>query len=277
MKNETQAAQSRPRTAGGLGTFLSAGIVLASAGLLGAAARPLQDIPGEDNSLKETRLTMEKWIETEQILSRERREWQQGREILVGRLELVRREVAELEESIGQAEASLREAEAKTAELTQRSQYLGDVSAHLASVVTALEGEVRRLLRSMPDPIQLRLEPLTSRIVDDPSAKRISVAERYQNVLGILNELNKANNELNVVYEVHTLEDGRPSEVQALYVGLAQAYFVSASGAAGIGRPTEAGWQWQSLRAASSDINRAIEIIQGKHSPAFVPLPVQIQ
>src|SRR4030095_6383145 len=50
----------------------------------------------EDPSLEEARLTMSKWIETQQIISKERNDWQQGKEILLGRLELVRKETSTL-------------------------------------------------------------------------------------------------------------------------------------------------------------------------------------
>ena len=96
-------------------------------------------------------------------------------------------------------------------------------------------------------------------------------------MLGILNELNKANNEITVSYEVHDLADGKPSEVQAIYVGLAQAYYVSASGEAGIGRPARDGWKWEPSKAVAGDVLMALEILQGKHTPAFVPLPVKLQ
>ena len=275
MNQSPDRQRAGPRAGRGLavsGAALLGVLLLSSAG---RSARQSSD--GDQRSLAETRLSMEKWLETEQILSRERKDWQQEREILLGRLELMRREVGLLEESLAEARAKKLESERKKGELTVRNQELTGIGERLAAVVTGTESEVERLLVAMPDPIRLRLEPLSSRIVDDPVQKRISVAERYQNVLGILNELNKANNEINVVYEVHTLEDGRPSEVQAIYVGLAQAYFVSAGGSAGIGRPSATGWQWQSSRTAAGDILTALEILQGKHSPAFVPLPVQIQ
>jgi hypothetical protein len=275
MNQSPDRQRAGPRAGRGLavsGAALLGVLLLSSAG---RSARQSSD--GDQRSLAETRLSMEKWLETEQILSRERKDWQQEREILLGRLELLRHEVGLLEESLAEARAKKLESERKKGELTVRNQELTGIGERLAAVVTGTESEVERLLVAMPDPIRLRLEPLSSRIVDDPVLKRISVAERYQNVLGILNELNKANNEINVVYEVHTLEDGRPSEVQVIYVGLAQAYFVSAGGAAGIGRPSATGWQWQSSRTAAGDILTALEILQGKHSPAFVPLPVQIQ
>jgi hypothetical protein len=109
------------------------------------------------------------------------------------------------------------------------------------------------------------------------AAEKVSVAERYQNVLGILNEIGKATTEVTVSYETRTLADGRRSEVQVIYVGLAQAYFVSPTGEAGIGHPTPDGWKWAPSNEIGGDVLKALEIMQGKHVPAFVPVPVKIQ
>ena len=46
-----------------------------------------KDVPGANKAaptLDETRLTLSKWIETQQIISKERNDWQQGKEILQG-------------------------------------------------------------------------------------------------------------------------------------------------------------------------------------------------
>lgn len=228
-------------------------------------------------TLEEIRLIMGKWVETQQIISKERNDWQQGKEILLGRLELVKKESAGLEEKIQQAQASVAETDAKRDALQVENDQVKAVGAQLTEAVTRMEAEVRRLFKTMPEPIQTKLQPLYQRIPEDPANTRASVAERFQNVLGILNEVNKANTEITVGYEVHTLADGKPSEVRALYVGLAQAYFVSPGGEAGIGRPTPEGWQWEPSKAIAGDLLIALDILQGKHSPAFVPLPVTIR
>jgi hypothetical protein len=228
-------------------------------------------------TLEETRLVMGKWIETQQIIAKERNEWQQGEEILRSRLEVVRKEVATLQEKIAEVETSVSEADAKRTELLAEKEQLAAADAQLVAAVTAMEAEVRRLYQSLPAPLQETLQPLHQRMPADTATTRVSAAERFQNVLGILNELNKANNEISVSYEVRTLADGKPSEVKALYVGLAQAYYVSAQGEAGTGQPGADGWTWQPSKAIANDVLRALEILQGKHTPAFVPLPVTIQ
>lgn len=228
-------------------------------------------------TLEETRLTMDKWIETQQIISRERKDWQQGREILLGRLELIKKEVATLEEKTGQAEAGVTEASKKRSDLIAENDQLKAASTLLTEAVTGMEGDVRLLFKTLSEPVQAKLQPLYQRIPEDTAKTRVSAAERFQNVLGILNELNKMNNEITVSYEVHHLADGKPSEVKAMYVGLAQAYYVSARGEGGIGRPTGDGWKWEPSKAVASEVLVALEILEGKRTPDFVHLPVKLQ
>jgi uncharacterized protein DUF3450 len=261
----------------------SAGLAVSALLLLGASSPRAPASPGgqdpvvstQPSTLEETRLVMGKWIETQQILSRERNEWQQGKEILLSRLELVKREISGLEEKLKEAREGVAQTQAKRDELLAQNEQLAATGAQLGASVTGMEGEVVRLFRSLPEPLQTKLQPLRQRVPEDAANTRVSVAERFQNVLGILNEVNQANNELAVHYEVRTLADGRLSEVQALYVGLAQAYYVCPNGEAGIGRPTADGWQWEASRSVASRVLMALEIAQGKQSPAFVPLPVR--
>ncbi len=272
------------RALGGRGTASRSVLLAAALALLPAGGPPAATAthPADDETppptLAETRLALEKWIETQQIISRERKDWQQGREILQGRLELVRKEVATLEEQITEAQTGVAEADRKRAELLAEDAQLQAAGSQLSAAVGRMEGEVRRLFAQVPEPITTRLQPLFERMPLDEAAKaRVAVAERFQNVLGILNELNKANNEITVSYEVRTLSDGRLAEVRVLYVGLAQAYYVSARGEAGIGRATADGWTWEPFDAVAAEVLQALEIIQGKQPPAFVPLPVTLQ
>jgi hypothetical protein len=227
-------------------------------------------------TLEETRLSMSKWIETQQIISRERNEWQQGKEILAGRLDLVRREAMTLDQGIREAQGKIAETEARRDELRAESAKLEALGTQLSGAVLGLEGELRKLQPSLPEPIRTRIQPLFERMpADEAALARVSIAERFQNVLGILNELNKASTEITVDFEVRTLSDGKPSEVKAIYVGLTQAYYVNAKGEAGIGRPSAEGWKWEPSKAIADDVLATFDILQGKHSPEFVPLPVK--
>ncbi len=257
--------------------LLTATICLPSSAMSGDESTGEEDTATASPALQETRLTMGKWIEMQQIISREQSEWQQGKEILLSRLELVKKEIATLQEKIQEAESSVTEANRKRNDLLAENDLLKDAGGQLTMTVTGMEAEIRRLFGWLPEPIQGKLQPLYQRIPEDPATSRVSAAERFQNVLGILNDFNKANNEITVSYEVHTLADGKPAEVQAMYVGLAQAHYVSARGDAGIGRPAADGWTWEPSKAIGRDVLAALEILQGKQTPSFVALPVRLQ
>jgi hypothetical protein len=254
---------------------LSGAVALALMAPSGAAQDKQE--PAPPPTLQETRVALDKWIETQQIIARERNEWQQGKEILLGRLELVKSEVESLEQKLAEARTSAAQAEQKKAELRVENERLLATTSTLTQRAGGFEGQVRQLVEKSPAPVQEKLQPLVQRVPEDPAQARASLAERFQNVLGILNELSRVNAEISVHYEVRTLADGKPSEVRVLYVGLAQGYYVSAGGEAGIGRPGPNGWTWQPSQAVANDVLTALEILQGKHTPAFVPLPTQIQ
>ena len=247
--------------------------------LLLGAARDEQP-PSSANaapSLDEARLVMGKWIETQRIIAKERNDWQQSREVLVSRIELVKKEVESLELKLTEAQDSVTKITTDREAIDTENQELKRGIEHLATAVSSMEDDIRALNATLPQPAKEKIEPLYQRIPEEHSEARVAVAERYQNVLGIFNELNKFNNEITVSYEVHNLADNKPSEVKAIYVGLAQAYFVSAKGEAGIGRPSSEGWVWVPSKEISNDVLKTLEILQGTHTPAFVPLPVKIQ
>jgi hypothetical protein len=244
------------------------------------APRPNKDAPTASKAaptLDETRLTLSKWIETQQIISKERNDWQQGKEILQGRIELVGKEVGILKDRIKQSEAAVEESNKKRDELIAENDALKVSGAQLGEAVTLMEGQLRKLMKQMPEPVATKLAPLMQRMPVDPSNTRVTVAERFQNVLAMLSELNKANSELAISYEIRKFADGSSGEVQVIYIGLAQAYYISPRGDAGIGRPGEDGWTWTPAPDAAQAILSSLEIIQGKESPAFVPLPITIK
>ena len=242
-----------------------------------AEAAPAAGSAKSAPTLDETRVTLNKWIETQQIISKERNDWQQGKEILQGRIELVGKEVGILKDRIKQSEAAVEESNKKRDELVAENDALKVSGAQLGEAVTLMEGQLRKLMKQMPEPVATKLAPLMQRMPVDPSNTRVTVAERFQNVLAVLSELNKANSELAISYEIRKFADGSSGEVQVIYLGLAQAYYISPRGDAGIGRPGEDGWTWTPAPDAAQAILSTLEIIQGKESPAFVPLPITIK
>lgn len=242
--------------------------ILAVPGLLAAQEPPALDA---------ARLQMSKWIETQQLIAKERKDWQHGREILDSRVALLRQEAETLQTRIQEASAAVAAAERQRDELAAENEALKTAGAQLAAAAGTLEGEIRRLFGQLPEPLQAKLQPLYQRMPEDPAAGAVSFPERFQNVLGIMDMVNKADQELAVHYEVRPLAAGRPAEVQTIYVGLAQAYYVSSGGEAGIGRPSAQGWHWEAAPSIARAVWNTLAVLEGQRSPEFIPLPVKLQ
>jgi len=248
---------------------LIAAALFASSGPLGAQE--------EGAKVERAKAALEKWVETRRVLSKERRDWAEGKEMLLSRIDLVKREIESLRSRIGDAEQSVAEADKKRADLLEENEKLKEASAELAGVVILLERRTQDLLKRLPDPIRERVKPLSQRLPANPDETRLSLSERFQNVVGILNEVDKFNREISITSEVRALPDGTTVEVTALYVGIGQAFYASTNGrAAGVGTPSEDGWLWTPADEAAPWIAEAIAILKNEQIAGFVRLPVRI-
>jgi hypothetical protein len=106
----------------------------------------------------------------------------------------------------------------------------------------------------------------------------MSLSERFQNVVGILNELNKFSREITEATEVRDLPDGSSAEVTVLYLGLGQAYYCNAkSGVAGVGRPGEKGWVWEPRNDLVAAVADVIAVYRNEVPAVYVGLPVEVK
>lgn len=247
------------------------------AGLLsaGTIAPTLHGAEGDPDEAR--RAALEKWIETKRMVSEERTNWRTGKQILEDRIQLVSREINGLREKAGQATNDIAEATKDLATVQKQNEDLKANTTALAATVAQMEARVQKLLARTPDPVREKVKPLSARIPKNAADTKVGLAERFQGVLGIVNECAKANSEITVATEIRTLSDGRSAEVKTVYLGLAEAFFVSAKGEAGIGRPGDTGWQWEAANDLAPTITEVIQIMQNKASARFVPLPVRIR
>jgi uncharacterized small protein (DUF1192 family) len=246
--------------------------------LAGNAAALAQTGQAEETVLDRSRTTLQKWVETEQVISREKRDWQMAREVLEQRIALLRGEIESLEQKVAESEAGLSEASGKRAEMAAESRELEAAVTSLAETIGRIEAKTKRLVSLLPAPLADRVAPLSRRLPADSSSTKLGLAERFQNVIGVLNEVNKFNYDVHVVNERRTLADGRSAEVRSLYLGLGQAYYVTGDGAhAGVGVPGEDGWQWREADEFAAQISRAIAMLENQDVPDYVSVPVQVQ
>lgn len=231
-----------------------------------------------EDSFAERRLAMEKWLETRRLISAERQEWRVGRELLVERIETLRRDIEAWREKVAQSRREVAEADREVADLEERRNELLQAVSGVVETVGRLESEVRAALARAPEPLRERVKLLSRRLPEDPSQTRLSLGERAQNVIGILNEMDKFAREITVTSEVRELADGTSAEVMVLYVGLGQAYYCNLKrGIAGIGRPGPDGWEWEPRNEIAEAVATAIGVYRNERPAVYVPLPASLR
>ena len=223
-----------------------------------------------------TRDALEKWVETRRTIGVERRDWALGKDLLDSRIDVLDRELKTLADRTKEVDATLTEADRKRDTLAQEAGTLKDASAQLAAMAAQLETKVKALVKRFPTPLAEKLKPLTQRLPEDSTSTTLSLAVRFQNVVGIINEANRFNREITQSSEIRKLADGSSVEVTAVYLGLAQGYYVGAGGRiAGIGRGAPEGWTWTESNDNGPAIERIVAILRNQKPAAFVPIPVK--
>lgn len=219
------------------------------------------------------------WIDLRRLISKERRDLEFGKEMLTQRIELVKRESDLLKDKIAATRTNIGDADRKRLALAEKNEQLKKTSDMLAATIIDLEKRTRELLSRVPEPIREKVKPLSQRMAGKHGdTDKRSLSERFQNVVGILNEINKFNREITVTSEVRELPDGTSVEVIALYCGLGQGYYASAGGSvAGVGTSTETGWLWTPANDSAQDILDAIAILRNEKAADFVHLPAQVE
>jgi septal ring factor EnvC (AmiA/AmiB activator) len=231
-----------------------------------------------ETDLDETRSTLEKWVETRQLVSRTRADWQADKDLLQETIALYERELAGLDEQMSRISTNNTQVAREMAEaeaLKQASQAALDRARDFA---TGFEAEIRKCAGQLPAPLQETLAPHLARMPADPATTKMLPADRVQVAVGLLNEIDKFNNAVNVFSEKRSNDRGEEVSVQTLYVGLGAAYFVNdTADFAGTGKPGPNGWEWTANNALAPAVQDAVHIYRNERTARFVPLPVALQ
>lgn len=243
-------------------------------------AAPAMKVTSETAPIIEaTRETLTKWVETKQLISKEKSEWASGKDILEDRVRLAEAETTTVRDKLKEISSAVAEAQKKRDELAAQNDKLKATAEKSKAMVIAAEKKLRPLLPQLPEPLREKLKPIIARFPEDSEKSTASMAERLQNVLGILDQASAFNSTVASVKELRTFPDGTRAEVTTVYLGLSQAYYTNREGTlAGIGHPGPDGWVWKPDNANGKKILLAVHILEGKEKGAtFIDLPVKIQ
>jgi len=249
-------------------------------GLSSVSAQQPESTASEASAdMDSTRGLLQQWATTQRLIASERGDWENGKAMLQGRIQLLKISVEETEKKIAEAKTKLEDVKKRTAETEAEKLKTREATEALVAVAPELEEGVKGLFGRVPGVIQEKVKVLHDRIPKaGADVKNITAAERFQNVLGILNELGKANNELTSIPEIHDIGDGKKAEVKVVYVGLGQGYFVNSSGTiGGLGMPSDQGWTWKTDAAIAPKMREVVEVMKKAIAPKLVELPAEIR
>lgn len=233
----------------------------------------------EGPNLGETRTALEQWVELRKLISEEATDWRIDRELMADTVDVLGLEMGLLEERILEAEENTTEADKMREELTGENDILKEASRAVEDIMPEMEAQIRELIVRFPDALNERIEQLVKRMpsADRARTTRVALGERVQNVVGILQEVEKFNKQITVVTELKALESGEMAQVKTVYIGLGQGYFVDENAQyAGIVKPTADGWQEEIRNDLASSIRDVVKIFENEKLAEFVPLPVEI-
>lgn len=229
--------------------------------------------------VSETRTALQEWVETRQIISQEKADWELLRETLIDTEELLTKQNEQLDAKLEELRESQSAADEEREQLMAENAELKLSTESLGVEVAAVEARLLAVLPLLPEALTDKIDPLIRRIPEPGKETRAGLGERVQNIVGILSQADAFNNKMHVVNRTQELADGREVQVSTLFLGLGQAYFVDTTGSyAGVGTPAEDGWVYESVEGLAPQVQELLAAYSGEATEIdFIAVPARIQ
>ena len=144
--------------------LLSVTACVCAAGLVGTVGNPLDD----------ARAVLKQWVQTRQLISKIRGDWQADKEMLEQTSQLYERELNSLEEQSSKVSTNSaqvnKEREQAEALIKSSNESLDRTRQFAAS----FEGKIAALIPQLPAPLQDILKPLLARLPTDPASTKMA-------------------------------------------------------------------------------------------------------
>lgn len=250
-------------------SLLSAALIALAHPLLGQA----------DNPVAQAKTKLDKWVETQQLISEEKNEWAVEKEILEDTRQLLEDELETLEAKIDELKADSTEADKqRDGLLMQRVDYIRAQKA-MEDKIRELELKMLDQIKRFPKPLQETLEAFIVRIPEDPEKAKVSLSDRTLNIVAILSQTERFNRDVHLHGETEKLAGDEAIQVWRIYWGLAGAYYVDDKGTrAGVGLYGDEGWDFQENNSLAGDLDLLRNIKEGTEDEiSFIQLPATVR
>lgn len=231
-----------------------------------------------EDALTESRSTIEKWVETRQLISKTRSDWQTDKDTLDQTIALYERELKSLDEQLSKVSTNNTQVAKEMADAEALKKSSNEARDRAGQFATEFEGKLKKAVSQLPSPLQDIVKKDMARIPADPANTKMLAAERVQICVAVLNELDKFNSGVNVFNEKRKNDKGEEVAVQSFYIGLGAGYFVNETGDfAGVGSPSPTGWTWANKPEIASTVQLAVKMYRNEQTAHFITLPVAVK
>lgn len=218
------------------------------------------------------------WNQIERQKSQITSSWAVRKQMLQLQLQLLADEEIALSGLLENSDEQQTTVEVKRAELLSSQESMETSQALVESSLARTLITLHNLHELLPPPLKNSWNQNIARL----NMEGATGSEQLEAALELLSQLEEFNSRIAVSQVLMTFEGGQQVQVDQLYVGIAQGWYLSANGDYfGYGRATPEGWQWRHKDSLSGEL--ALETVQSlfanakqEISPQLVSLPIDI-
>lgn len=224
----------------------------------------------QDPSVVQLRETISNIVDVQTTESKERLDWKARKDEFAALLDLHTREFKLLDEELNQAGQSAPGHEEPTEKIKAEIAALKKAHSLTAEAVSRNLPRITSLAKGFPQLLlkEAEVELTTLRAWKPTDEPR----DALRSILAVLAKAEQFNRRFTRATEIR---EGR--EIEVLYLGLAQAFYMDRKDQAGIGQPGADGWEWKSKPEIRSELTIALETLDKKRPPTMVTLPLEIR
>ena len=228
------------------------------------------------DDVEETKENLNEVVRLREALATERRAWREQKALMEAQVRLDQTGLENLETVLAELRPQLDSLGEESTQLAldlETSQRLVDFwTVKLESVKRRLAGQLDRFPPALKRQVSSKLSDSVSLDYREDPAKLKRV---FDLCLEVISEVNQFHDEIHLLTEVHTLEDGQRAEFNVVYLGLSGGYYFSEnSGLAGTIVWDGETWQWAEDRALLEDLVLLGAVLGGQLPPQYVDLPM---
>ena len=207
--------------------------------------------------VKETHQYIKEWIQTEQLISEEKNNWESENETKLEQFE---------KENVGAAK--------NRSDLSLRKEEAEETTKIFYKQIKEVEKEIKNIFPILPSPLRDQTRAFLDKINGNKS-DNLPLRNRLDEAISILRNIHSFHRSVHFERQEFSLDDGKSREFSVLYFGLGVAYFVNESGTvAGWGKPSLQGWLWTRQDTIAKEVSTGVAMIQNRTLPRFLKLPV---